>query len=203
MSIFLIVQLFQLFSLFPFMSWIRGKKWQGEVDFSAEQAADPGAARGSGVPMRTIPLDINGHYEYKVRLACGDYTWRAKLLLLMMMCICFSEGWIASNGFCFQFLCSVWGTSGSWVLILNSIPLFRCLWCIIPGFSPLIYALLFLLFLFFGVSGLGFFGFVFWLFFFCSSTVKTSIIFSHVWLASYITYVNYERWQHIEGAVGK
>lgn len=72
---------------------------------------------GNVVPMCTIPLDVNGPYEYKVRLACSDYTWRAKLLLVMMMCICFSEGWIASNGFCFQFLCLMWGTSGSWVLV--------------------------------------------------------------------------------------
>lgn len=83
--------------------------------------------------MCTIPADINGHYERKVRPAYSDYTWRAKLLLLMMMCIGFSEGWIASNGFCFQFLCSTWGTSGSWV-VLNRIAFFCCLWNIIPVF---------------------------------------------------------------------
>lgn len=33
-------------SLFPFMSWIRGKKWQGEVDFSAKRTADRRAMWG-------------------------------------------------------------------------------------------------------------------------------------------------------------
>lgn len=88
---------------------------RGGVVFSAQQTEQQ--HRGNVVPMCTIPLDVNGPYEYKVRLACSDYTWRAKLLLVMMMCICFSEGWITPNGFCFQFLCLMWGTSGSWVLV--------------------------------------------------------------------------------------
>lgn len=106
---------FSLFP-FPFLSWMRGK-WPAEVVFSAQQMQTEEQHGGNMVPTCTIPLDVNDPYEYKVRLACSDYTWRAKLLLVMMMCICFSEGWIAPNGFCFQFSCLMWVTSGSWVLV--------------------------------------------------------------------------------------
>lgn len=47
---------------------------------------------GDEAPMCTISAALNGHYEHKVRLAHRDYTHRAKLVLLMMMCIGFSEG---------------------------------------------------------------------------------------------------------------
>lgn len=102
-----------------FHSWVG---WEGRSGkqrwFSLQSRLQTEELHGGNVVlMCTIPLDVNGPYEYKVRLACSDYTWRAKLLSVMMMCICFSEGWIASNGFCFQFLCLMWGTSGSWILV--------------------------------------------------------------------------------------
>lgn len=46
--------------------------WQAEVVFSAQQTEEQ--HEGNVVPMCTIPLDVNGPYEYKVRLACSDYT---------------------------------------------------------------------------------------------------------------------------------